>query len=291
MDIRKTSSIGKKDSSSQKTSEKWAQQDVNKEKKGGITVSVIIPVFCEEGYIAQCLDSLLSQDYPRNDMEWLVIDGMSGDGTMEVLREYERAYSSLISIYLNENRTVPYAMNIGIKHARGKYIIRVDAHAGYAHDYISKCVHYLNTTDADNVGGVATTIAKSKTGAATAKMLSSKFGVGNSQFRTSGHDGYVDTVPFGAFRRSVFEKLGDYDVRLTRNQDNVMNYRIRKNGGKIYMSNDIKLTYYCRDSIDGVLSMAFQNGLWNPITMKLCPGSMGIRHFVPMAFVLSLVIL
>ena len=124
-------------------------------------------------------------------------------------------------------------------------------------------------------------------GNAIAKMLSSKFGVGNSQFRTNGESGYVDTVPFGAFRREVFSKYGGYDERLVRNQDNEMNFRIRKNGGKIYLSNDIHLSYYCRDSIKGISDMARKNGMWNVITMKLCPGSMGWRHFIPFLFVLS----
>jgi hypothetical protein len=126
---------------------------------------------------------------------------------------------------------------------------------------------------------------------AIAKMLSSKFGVGNSQFRTDGESGYVDTVPFGAFRREVFTKYGGYDERLVRNQDNEMNYRIRKNGGKIYLARDIRLAYYCRDTIKGIAQMAQKNGMWNVITMKLCPGAMGLRHFIPLAFVTSLAVL
>ena len=179
-------------------------------------------------------------------------------------------------------------MNIGIKASVGKYIIRLDAHSEYAYDYISKCVYYLDTTDADNVGGVAETKSKGLVGNAIALMLSSKFGVGNSQFRTSKKGGYVDTVPFGAFRREVFDKYGLYDERLTRNQDNEMNYRIRKNGGKIYMAEDINLSYYCRDNIRGIADMAIKNGKWNVITMKLHPGSMSSRHFIPFIFLLSL---
>ena len=99
---------------------------------------------------------------------------------------------------------------------------------------------------------------------------------------------YVDTVPFGAFKREVFANYGGYDERLVRNQDNEMNFRIRKNGGKIYLSNDIRLSYYCRDSISGISVMARKNGMWNIITMKLCPGSMGLRHFIPFAFVVSI---
>lgn len=254
-------------------------------------ISVVMPVYNEEKYIESCIDSLLLQDYPQECMEWIFVDGMSSDRTRELIGLYIEKYPKLIKLLNNLNKTVPYAMNIGIKEARGKYIIRLDAHADYNKDYISKCVYYLDTTDADNVGGVAETKSKGFVGNAIAKMLSSRFGVGNSEFRTNGESGYVDTVPFGAFRREVFEKWGGYDERLTRNQDNEMNYRIRKNGGKIYLSSDIKLLYYCRDSIKGISDMAVKNGIWNVITMKLCPGSMGVRHFIPLAFLLSLIIL
>lgn len=254
-------------------------------------ISVVMPVYNEEKYIENCIDSLLLQDYPKNRMEWIFVDGMSSDKTRILIDIYIKKYPELIKVLNNPNRTVPYAMNIGIKQAKGKYIIRLDAHADYSKDYISKCVYYLELTDADNVGGIAETKSKGFVGNAIAKMLSSRFGVGNSEFRTNGDSGYVDTVPFGAFRKDVFEKWGGYDERLTRNQDNEMNYRIRKNGGKIYLSSDIKLSYYCRDSIKGISDMAVKNGMWNVITMKLCPGSMGIRHFIPLVFLFSLIFL
>ena len=253
----------------------------------GMVVSVVMPVYNEERYIEKCVDSLLLQDYPIDEMEWIFVDGCSKDRTVEILKRYQEKYPSLIKIYSNPDKIVPYAMNIGIAASKGKYIVRLDAHADYATDYISKCVYYLENTDAENVGGIAETKANGFMGKAIAKMLSSKFGVGNSQFRTNGESGYVDTVPFGAFRREVFSKYGGYDERLVRNQDNEMNFRIRKNGGKIYLANDIRFSYYCRDSIGGISTMARKNGMWNIITMKLCPGSMGVRHFIPFAFVIS----
>lgn len=254
-------------------------------------ISVVMPIYNEESYIGNCLDSLLLQDYPRECMEWIFVDGESSDKTKVLIQKYIDQYPKLIKILNNPHKTVPYAMNIGISDAKGKYIIRLDAHADYARDYISKCVYYLDTTDADNVGGIAETKSNGAIGNAIAKMLSCKFGVGNSEFRTNGESGYVDTVPFGAFRREVFEKWGGYDERLTRNQDNEMNYRIRKNGGKIYLAQDIRFSYYCRDSIKGICDMAMKNGMWNVITMKLCPGSMGVRHFIPLLFVLSILVL
>lgn len=254
-----------------------------------ITVSVVMPVYNEEKYIEKCVDSLLMQDYPLENMEWIFVDGCSQDRTVELLEQYKIGYPKLIKVLSNPNKIVPYAMNIGISESVGKYIVRLDAHADYATDYISKCVYYLETVDADNVGGVAETKSNGFVGNAIAKMLSSKFGVGNSQFRTNGQSGYVDTVPFGAFKRDVFSKYGGYDERLVRNQDNEMNYRIRKNGGKIYLANNIRLSYYCRDSIQGISNMARKNGMWNVITMKLCPGSMGLRHFIPLLFVVSVI--
>lgn len=251
-------------------------------------ISVIIPVYNEEKYIDDCVASMLEQDYPKDAMEWFFVDGMSKDATKQILKKYQSSYPSLIHILDNPNKTVPYAMNLGIRASKGEYIIRLDAHAEYASDYFSKCVQVLQRTGADNVGGVMETKARTKTGKVIAKMLSSKFGVGDSQFRTNGKDGYVDTVPFGAFRRDVFEKVGLYDERLTRNQDSELNYRIIHGGGKIFLSHEIRLAYYCRDSVKGIVKMAEMNGKWNIITSKLCPGSMRLRHFVPCLFVLSL---
>lgn len=251
-------------------------------------ISVIVPVYNEERYLDACVASMLRQDYPREAMEWFFVDGMSTDRTVELLEAYQKQYPQLIQILHNEHRTVPYAMNLAIRQAKGRYIIRLDAHAEYADDYFSACVRVLDETGADNVGGVMETKAQTPMGRVIAKMLSSRFGVGNSQFRTNGKDGYVDTVPFGAFRREAFEAVGLYDERLTRNQDSELNYRILHHGGKIYLSHQIQLAYYCRDSVKGIVKMALLNGKWNIITMKLCPGSMRPRHFVPCLFDLSI---
>lgn len=252
-------------------------------------ISVIVPVYNEEKYIRECLASMFEQDYPVERMEWFFVDGMSPDRTVEILEEYRAQYPELIRVLQNPNKTVPYAMNIAIRQAKGEFIVRLDAHAEYARDYFGKCIELLQRTGADNVGGVMETKSRTPIGATIAKMLSSKFGVGDSQFRTNGKDGYVDTVPFGAFRREVFEKYGMYDERLTRNQDSELNYRIIHGGGKIYLSNEIKLAYYCRDSVQGIVKMALLNGKWNIITSKFCPGSMRLRHFIPCIFVLSLI--
>lgn len=246
-------------------------------------VSVIIPVFNEKKYIDAFFDSLLHQNYPFNEMEWIFVDGMSNDGTLEKINNYKIQYKTLIKVYKNVNRTQAYALNLGISKSIGDVIIRMDVHAIYDSDYISKCLICLQTSGADNVGGVIVTKAFTEKGNYISKILSSKFGVGNSKFRTRG-SGYVDTVPFGAFKRDVFIRLGLFDTRLDRNEDNEFNYRIRKNGGRVFLSKDIHSVYYCRDNLKDLLKMARLNGKWNVISLRVCPKSMGLRHFAPLSF-------
>ena len=180
---------------------------------------------------------------------------------------------------------------MGIREARGRYIIRLDAHASYPADYIEKCVECLETVEADNVGGYVETRADGFFGEAIAKVLSSRFGVGNSSFRVSNKAGYVDTVPFGAFRREVFDKLGLFREDLPRSEDNDFNSRIIENGGKIYLSDKIHAVYYCRDSIPTLLRQGLLNGNALFHTIRQNPRAMRLRHFVPFLFLLSLIIL
>ncbi len=254
-------------------------------------VSAVIPVYNEEKYIDKCISSLLHQDYGKNDLEFIFVDGCSEDKTVEIINRYAEQFPELIRVINNPYKVAPHGVNIGIKNSSGKYIIRLDAHSEYYPDYISKCVYYLENTDADNVGGVAETISEGFMGNAIAGMLSTKFGVGNSEFRTNGESGYVDTVPFGAFKRKVFDKVGLFNTELLRSEDNEINARIRKNGGKIYLSSDIKFKYYCRNTVGGILSMGIKNGNALFRTVKVSPEAMSIRHFIPFIFFASLIVM
>ena len=254
-----------------------------------VTVSVIIPLYNEERYIENCIQSLIKQTYPPEKMEWILADGNSTDRTVEIIEKYTDKYP--IILLHNEKRKTPYALNMSIERASGKYIIRLDAHASFPPDYIEKCVHYLDTTDADNVGGVAETEAKGFMGGAISYMLSTKFGVGGSDFRVGEGNKYVDTVPFGAFRREVFERVGLFNTELLRSEDNDMNSRIRESGGKIWLADDIRFKYYCRDTVGGILKMGMQNGNALFRTLKVNPKAMSVRHFIPFFFLMSLILM
>lgn len=252
-----------------------------------VTVSVIVPLYNEEKYIQACIESLVNQTYPTENMEWIFVDGNSSDRTVEIINRYVDKYP--ITLLHNPKRKTPYALNMAVEQATGKYIIRLDAHAKYYPDYIEKCVYYLDTTDADNVGGVAETSANGFVGQAISQMLSTKFGVGGSDFRTGNGNRYVDTVPFGAFRREVFDRVGLFNTKLLRSEDNDMNSRIRESGGKIWLAEDIRFKYFCRDTVGGILKMALQNGNALFHTLRENPKAMSVRHFIPFIFLMSLI--
>ena len=258
-------------------------------------VSIIIPVRNEEIYISKCLNSILNQDYKKDKLEILIIDGMSEDGTVQKIRDFlGRSENNAINIRVLENLKliVPCGLNIGIKESKGDYIIRMDAHTEYVSDYISKCIEWLNKTGAENVGGPIISLPGSDSFVAKAICLSLShiFGVGNSKFRTSQKVEYVDTVTFGAWHKELFDKVGLFDERLARNQDIEFNARIRKNGGKIFLTPGIKSYYHCRSNLKGLWKQNFENGKWVVYTKKIAPYCLSWRHFVPLIFVLSLII-
>ena len=257
-------------------------------------LSVICPIYNEEKYIAQFLDSLLTQDYPNEDLEILLVDGMSKDRTREIVAEYIAKYP-FIRLIDNPDKIVPYAMNRGIDAAKGGIIIRLDAHASYQPDYFSVLVNGLKRLHADNVGTVCKTDVLNKTPKTLAirEVLGNKFGVGNSTFRTGiDHEQEVETVPFGCWPREVFEKYGKYDVRLVRNQDIELNKRILRGGGKIYILPDTYCTYLARETWRALAKNNYGNGKWNILTVYYTKmfSSLSLRHFIPLIFVLSLIV-
>jgi glycosyltransferase involved in cell wall biosynthesis len=257
-------------------------------------LSVICPVYNEERYIENCLASIGKQDFPKNELEILFVDGMSTDRTREVISFYSR---KLPYIYLVDNpkRIVPCAMNIGITMARGEVIIRLDVHACYEPNYFSSLVRRLYELNADNVGTVCKTDVLNKTPKTLAikEVLSNRFGVGNSVFRTGIEKVMqVDTVPFGCWKHEVFKKYGMYNEKLIRNQDIELSKRIIRGGGRIFIIPDSFCTYYARETFTALAKNNYANGKWNILTIYYTKevNSLSLRHFIPLLFLLSLLI-
>lgn len=237
---------------------------------------------------------MLEQDYPKDDLEIILVDGMSTDNTRKIVAGYVKQYP-FIRLIDNPHRIAPWAMNIGVKESKGDIIMRLDAHATYEKNYFSSLAYGITKYNADNIGSVCKTDVLNKTAKTLAirEVLSNKFGVGNSTFRT-GIEGAqeVETVPFGCWKRDVFSKYGFYDVRLVRNQDIELNKRIIRGGGKIIIVPDTFCTYLARETFKALAKNNFGNGKWNILTVYYTKEmrSLSLRHFVPLAFILSVLI-
>lgn len=249
-------------------------------------VSVVIPCRNEERFIGACLDSVLATSYPEDRLEVLVVDGMSEDGTRATVGGYVRRHPC-VRLLVNPKKITPAALNIGITAARGEIIIRMDAHSLFPAHYIPACVDYLERTGAEVVGGPIETRPAADTliARSIALVTSHPFGVGDSKFRTSAKEGYVDTVPFGAYRREVFARVGLFDERLARNQDNELSSRILRSGGRIYLTRVLTAQYYNQATLRGLLRQAVRTGMWNVVTLRANPAAFRWRHFIPFWFV------
>ena len=257
------------------------------------TVSVVMPVRNEENFIDKSLGAILAQDYPHRLLEVIVVDGMSTDATRRHVTDLAAAHPSIpVTILDNKEKIAPTAMNIGINGAHGKIIVRVDGHAIIEAGYIRKCIEVLLSENADCVGGVVDSVGAGYMGEAIALAMGSRWGVGGSGFRTKKSGTYfkTDTVPFGAFRRAVFEKVGLFNEKMVRHQDYEFNYRIRKAGMTILLLPSARATYFVRSSLISMLKQYWQYGIYKGRFLKTYPESLKFRHLVPPLFCLCLVI-
>jgi len=252
------------------------------------TVSVIIPVRNEEEYIAQCLQSVVDQDYPKDLMEVLVVDGMSEDSSREIVSEIAGKFR-FVTLLHNPKQVKAAALNKGIGESSGQLILPVDAHSFIDPDYISECVNALHQTDAANVGGVVLPIGTSFVQRAIGLGMSSFFGIGSVRFRDRENGFYTDTVSFGAYRREVFEKIGLYDEEAHYGEDDELNFRLIKSGSKIFLSPRIKSRYYPRSSFSGLWKQYYNFGYGKVRTIRKHGRPASFRHLVPPFFVLSVV--
>jgi len=256
-------------------------------------VSVIIPCRNEAKFIANCLESILKQSYPKDKMEILVIDGMSGDKTREIIEKLKAKNEKLkIKVLDNPKKFTPFALNIGIKNSKGEIIIRLDAHATYIKDYILKCIKYLKEYNADNVGGVWKIMPRETTliNKSICLASSSVFGAGNAYYRMGYSKGlkWVDTVFGGCYKREVFKKIGLFNENLVRSQDMEFNLRLKKAGGKILLVPDIIAYYYPKSNFKEFFVHNFKDGIWAIYPLKFVKIPLCLRHYIPFIFILSL---
>ena len=247
-------------------------------------VSIVLPCRNEQGYIQACLQSALHQDPPPGGFEILVADGMSTDGTREYLQQMAKQHSQ-IHLLDNPGRIVSTGLNTAIRAARGEIIVRMDAHTIYAPDYVQQCLAVMSETEADNVGGPMQTTAETFMERAIRAVFHSAFAVGGARSHQASYEGYVDTVIYGCWKKSVFERIGYFDEELVRNQDDEHNLRLTRAGGKIYQSTRIRSWYHVRGSLQALFRQYMQYGYWKALVIRKHQTPASFRHLVPGTFV------
>ncbi len=253
-------------------------------------VSIILICRREALHIRETLTSILAQAEPEGGFEIVVADGMSDDGTREMLAEIARA-DSRVRVIDNPARLTAAGLNAAIRAASGRILVRMDAHTRYAPDYLRQCVTVLRRTGADNVGGPWVAQATSYVGEAIAAAFQSRFAAGGARSHEAHYEGEVDSVYLGCWRKEVFQRFGDFDESLARNQDDEHNLRILRGGGRIWQSPQIRSWYHSRTSLRQLFNQYLQYGYWKVQVIRKHGKPAALRHLVPGFFVMTLLLL
>jgi cellulose synthase/poly-beta-1,6-N-acetylglucosamine synthase-like glycosyltransferase len=254
-------------------------------------VSIIVPCYNEQETIGFLLGAILNQTYPRGQMEVVIADGLSQDKTRDVIEDFGQAHPDLaLRVVDNGARTIPSSLNLAIRAARGELIVRLDAHSIPFHDYVSKCVQAIQDGKGGNVGGkwIIRAGGTSWTAKSIAAAAGHPLGAGDAWYRIGGTARQVDTVPFGAFARGLFESVGGFDEKLLTNEDYEFNARLRRSGVTIWFDPEIRSTYLARASLRELARQYWRYGFWKVRMLMRFPNSLRWRQALPPLFVSSL---
>ena len=256
------------------------------------TISIIVPCYNEQTTIRQLLEAIYHQTYPRAEMEVVIADGLSEDATRDEIAGFQRGHPDLIlRVVDNTARTIPSAINCALLAARGETIIRMDAHSRPYPDYVERCIIALDAGLGDNVGGIweIKPGGKSWMAASIAVAAAHPLGVGDAGYRIGARASVVDTVPFGAFRRTLIDKVGLFDEFLLSNEDYEFNTRIRQSGGRVWLDPEIVTVYYARPTLRELARQYWRYGYWKFHMLRRYPDTLRWRQALPPLFVASLI--
>jgi succinoglycan biosynthesis protein ExoA len=253
-------------------------------------ISVVILCFNERQHIEACVRSILSQERPPGGLEIIVVDGLSEDGTREILKRLASEHPEL-RVLDNPRRITPCAMNAGIRAARGQYVAILGAHTQYAADFLRACVTLLHEhPEASCVGGPALTRGKGLFGQAVAAAMTHPLGIGNAKHRHPNYEGYAEMACYPVFRKEVFEKIGLYDEVFVRNQDDELCYRLARHGEKVFISPRARYTYFIRETPCKLFRQYFEYGYWRVAVLRKHRRPASIRQIVPPLFMSFLLV-
>ena len=242
-------------------------------------VSVILPVLNEENYLEAAVKAVLAQDF-SGPIEVVLAVGPSNDRTMEIAQNLAKT-DARVKVVSNPSGRTAAGLNLAIKNSSHQIIVRVDGHANISKNYISIAVDLLEETGAVNVGGVMAAEGHTPFEKAVAGAMRSPLGVGAAKFHTGGSAGQTDTVYLGVFKRAAVDAIGGFDEHFTRAQDWELNFRLRKNGGKIYFDPRLTVTYRPRKSLAALAKQYFEYGRWRRVVSRTHKGTINLRYLAP----------
>jgi glycosyltransferase involved in cell wall biosynthesis len=256
-----------------------------------VTVSIIIPCYQEETFITDCVQSCLQQETEAL-VDIIVVDGGSTDESIALVKKIQDQHPNKIELLHNAQKITPISLNLGLQHSQADFKMILGAHAILPNDFVAKCLNaFAKQPKADCVGGIIENRYLNPTAEDIGFAMSSSFGVGNAIFRTGGKAQWVDTVAFGMYKKSVFEKIGWFNESLIRNQDDEFNYRLNKAELKIWFDPDISSVYFVRSSYEKLWKQYFQYGFWKVYVNKLHSQITTVRQLVPAALVMYCMLL
>ena len=254
-------------------------------------VSIVIPCYNEQATIRQLLEAIYQQTYPRAQTEVVIANGYSEDATRDEIAGFQYGHPDLdVRIVENNVRTIPSAINCAILASRGEIVVRMDAHSRPYPDYVERCVSALDSGHGDNVGGVWEIKPGSRSWMAESIAIAAAhpLGVGDAGYRIGAQASAVDTVPFGAFHRSLIDKIGLFDETLLSNEDYEFNTRIRQSGGRVWLDPEIVIVYYARSTLRELARQYWRYGYWKFRMLRRYPDTLRWRQGLPPLFVASL---
>jgi succinoglycan biosynthesis protein ExoA len=257
------------------------------------SVSIIVPCYNERDTIQKLLEAIYAQTFPRPDLEVIIADGMSTDGTRQQIACFSDSHPDLhIAVAENLARSIPASLNCALREAQGEIIVRLDAHSVPYPDYIEHCVSDLQDGFGENVGGTWEIQPGARTWVAQsiAAAASHPLGVGDALYRHTDRAALVDTVPFGAFKRELLALIGFFDESLLTNEDYEFNARIRKSGGKVWLDPAIRSVYFARSSLSQLAKQYWRYGFWKWRMLRRYPETLRWRQALPPLFVMSLIL-
>lgn len=254
-------------------------------------ISIIVCCRNEENYIRDCIESLEKQKGIDGSFEILVIDGMSDDKTVKIVEELKNKYQN-IKLLLNPQKVKPPAVNLGFRNAKGRFIAICDAHTSYDEFYLFNCLKVLNEKpDVWCSGGPITSVGLTNFGKDVAFAMSSPIGVGNAKHRFENYEGYAEMACFPLFRREVIETVGYYDEFFVINHDDEYCYRLRKAGGKVYLTPSAKSFYFVRNTPSALFKQYYTYGYWQIAFLQKHKIPIALRQLIPFTFYFGVFVL